>query len=105
MDDGQVGELRRWASGLSTDTRPEVKAAAKAILLLADDLEAARSQLLEERMIRQALEASEPAAHAEPAAHGANDDGPDEEVEQDLRDRLRGFLQPARRPEREETEA
>jgi hypothetical protein len=56
VDDGQVDELRRWAQGLATDGRPEVKAAAKAITMLADDLEAARSQLLEERMIREALE-------------------------------------------------
>ena len=56
VDDGQVQELRRWAQGLSTDPRPEVQAAAKAITMLADDLEAARSQLLEERMIREALE-------------------------------------------------
>jgi hypothetical protein len=59
VEDGQVEELRRWATGLATDSRPEVKAAAKAILLLADDVLAARSQLLEERMIRQALEARE----------------------------------------------
>jgi hypothetical protein len=56
VDERQVEELRRWAQGLSTDPRPEVKAAAKAITMLADDLGAARSQLLEERMIREALE-------------------------------------------------
>jgi hypothetical protein len=59
VEDVQVEELRRWAQGLSTDTRPEVQAAAKAITMLADDLDAARSQLLEERMIREALEANE----------------------------------------------
>jgi hypothetical protein len=57
VDDGQVEELRKWAVGLSADGRPEVRAAAKAILLLAEDLIAARSQLLEERLIREALEA------------------------------------------------
>ena len=57
MDDAQVEELRRWAKGLSTDSRPEVKAAAKAITLLSEDVLAARSQLLEERLIREALEA------------------------------------------------
>jgi hypothetical protein len=75
VDDGQVQELRRWAQGLSTDTRPEVKAAAKAITMLADDLEAARSQLLEERMIREALE-----------GRLADDDAA--EMERDLRTRL-----------------
>ena len=75
VDDGQVQELRRWAQGLSTDPRPEVKAAAKAITMLADDLEAARSQLLEERMIREALE-------------GRLADEEAVEMERDLRTRL-----------------
>ena len=64
MDDSQVEELRRWAVGLSNDPRPEVKAAAKAILMLTDDVRAARSQLWEERMIREALEARDAAAEA-----------------------------------------
>ena len=82
MEDNQIEELRRWAVGLGSDGRPEVKAAAKAILLLADDLRAARSQLLEERMIRQALESQQ--ADAEEV------DG--EDVERDLRSRLRMLL-------------
>jgi hypothetical protein len=52
----RVAELRRWATGLAEDERPEVRAAAKAILLLANDLLAARSQLLEYRWIKQALD-------------------------------------------------
>jgi hypothetical protein len=56
VDDQQVAELREWARGLAEDERPEVRAAAKAILLLANDLLAARSQLLEDRWIKQALE-------------------------------------------------
>ena len=87
VDDGQVDELRRWAQGLSTDSRPEVQAAAKAITMLADDLDAARSQLLEERMIREALEANEP-------AETPNDDGSSDDVERDLRTRFRSYLQP-----------
>ena len=45
MDDEQVEELRRWAISLSADERREVRAAAKAILMLVDDLVAAKSQL------------------------------------------------------------
>lgn len=56
VDDEQVAELRGWAAGLADDERPEVRAAAKAILLLANDLLAARSQMLEDRWIKQALE-------------------------------------------------
>ena len=79
MDDGQVEELRRWANGLATDLRPEVQAAAKAITMLADDVNAARSQLLEERLIRQALESNQVEKDAA-------------ELEQDLRSRLRARL-------------
>jgi hypothetical protein len=56
LSDDQVAELREWAKGLAEDDRPEVRAAARAILLLADDLLAARSQLLEDEWIKQALE-------------------------------------------------
>jgi hypothetical protein len=56
VDDEQVAELREWAKGLAEDERPELRAAAKAILLLANDLLAARSQMLEDRWIKQALE-------------------------------------------------
>jgi hypothetical protein len=59
VDDEQVTELREWATGLAEDERPEVRAAAKAILLLANDLLAARSQMLEDRWIKQALEEQE----------------------------------------------
>jgi len=69
VEDSQVEELKRWAEGLSADGRPEVRAAAKAIQLLADDLLAARSQLYEERLIRQALEAQTEGSGAEGDVH------------------------------------
>jgi L-fucose isomerase-like protein len=62
VDDGQVEELRRWA----------------------EELLAARSQLFEERMIRQAFE--ERLADEE-----------EEELPEDLLTRLRGFLHLRRR--------
>jgi hypothetical protein len=83
VDDSQVEELRGWADGLRKDGRPEVRAAAKAILLLSDDLLATRSQLLEERLIRQAFEQRLAAMDA---------DLPD-----DLLGRLRDFLHIRRR--------
>ena len=82
VDDAQVEELRRWAKGLAEDDRPELRAAARAIQLLAEDVDAARSQLLEERMIREALE--------------AQDREPEQELHEPLMDRLRGFLRPRR---------
>ena len=60
VDDEQVSELRKWAAGLAEDERPEVRAAAKAILLLANDLLSARSQMLEDQWIKQALEEQQP---------------------------------------------
>jgi hypothetical protein len=84
VEDSQVDELRRWADGLRKDGRPEVRAAAKAILLLSDDLLAARSQLLEERLIRQALEERDAAEEAQLPA--------------DLLGRLRTFLHMRRGP-------
>ena len=84
VDDAQVEELRRWAKGLSTDTRPEVKAAAKAIFLLSEDVLAARSQLLEERLIREALGARD--AGDVPSSNGAN------VAERDLLERVRTLL-------------
>jgi hypothetical protein len=84
MDDAQVEELRRWAQGLASDNRPEVKAAAKAITLLSEDLLAARSQLLEDRLIREALEARE-------AADGRAGDGSGT-VTRDLIERARAVL-------------
>jgi hypothetical protein len=74
LEQDQVEELQEWAKGLAGDERPEVRAAAKAILLLADDLLAARSQLLEHQWIKQALEEQE------------------NSLEQTLRQRLRRFL-------------
>lgn len=85
LGDEQVEELRRWAVGLATDPRPEVKAAAKAIHLLSEDLLAARSQLLEERMIRQALEERDAFEEAEAELVT-------EEVPRDLLLRLRTLL-------------
>jgi hypothetical protein len=60
LDDEQVAELREWATELAQDGHPEIRAAAKAILLLANDLLAARSQMLEDRWIKQALEQQQP---------------------------------------------
>ena len=46
MDADQLRTLEAWATGLCQDERPEVRAAAKAILLLVDEVKALRSVLL-----------------------------------------------------------
>jgi hypothetical protein len=73
LTDEQVEELRLWARGLEMDERAEIRAAARAICLLADDLQASRSQLLEERLVTQALEARERSAEGEEQAAALRD--------------------------------
>ena len=51
VNDEQAAELRRWAISLSTDERQEVRAAAKGILLLLDELVDTNRQLVEERLL------------------------------------------------------
>jgi hypothetical protein len=43
MDDEQLRELRAWAGRLAADERAELKAAGKAIVMLADEVEALRA--------------------------------------------------------------
>jgi hypothetical protein len=66
VDDEQIEELRRWATFLWADDRREVRAAAKAILLLIDDLALARSQLVEERLmlVAEKIASSKPVGSA-----------------------------------------
>jgi hypothetical protein len=48
VDAGQIAELRRWAEGLNRDeSSPELQAAARAILLLIDEIEGLRSSTRE----------------------------------------------------------
>jgi hypothetical protein len=48
MDADQLRTLEAWATGLALDERPEVRAAAKAILLLVDEVQSLRAALLTE---------------------------------------------------------
>jgi hypothetical protein len=78
VDDEQLRELRSWAGRLEADERAEVKAAGKAIVMLADEVEALRAREPQED---EAVEL-EPEVLAEaPAA----------EVGSALRQRLRSF--------------
>jgi hypothetical protein len=73
MDDGQTEELRKWALGLVTDGRPEVRAAAKAILLLTDDLQAPLARLVAYEARSNAREAD--IAEAEASQQKGSDGG------------------------------
>ena len=51
MDDDEFETIRRWAEGLlATDQREEVRAAAKAILMLADEVERLRVEIWHDRL-------------------------------------------------------
>ena len=56
MDDEQLLQLRRWAGRLASDDRVDVRAAAKAIVMLADEVEALRA---DRRQQSEATEAAE----------------------------------------------
>jgi hypothetical protein len=84
MDAEQLRVLRQWADGLYSDDRPEVRAAAKAILLLVDEVEELRAALLSE--MPQGSHDSQPDDDSVPAPES----GP-AAVERDLRLRLRNF--------------
>jgi hypothetical protein len=59
LADDQVMELQEWAKGLAGDDRPEFRAAARAIQLLATDLLVARSRFVEDQWVKGALENQE----------------------------------------------
>jgi hypothetical protein len=61
MDDEQLLQLRSWAGLLASDDRRDVRAAAKAIVMLADEVEALRAELGQQR---EAIEATETTAAA-----------------------------------------
>lgn len=39
IDEEKLAEIRAWAETMRTDTRPELRAAARGLLLLADEIE------------------------------------------------------------------
>lgn len=81
MNDEQLRELRAWAGRLAVDERAELRAAGKAIVMLADEVEALRARQLQGE---EALEV-EPEAVAIPSGASAA------EVGSALRERLRSF--------------
>jgi hypothetical protein len=81
MDDEQLLQLRSWAGRLASDDRVDVRAAAKAIVMLADEVEALRAELQQS----EAIEAADITAAAP-----VRDDGVGE-IGSVLRGRLRSF--------------
>ena len=80
MDDDEFETIRRWAEGLlATDKREEVRAAAKAILMLTDEVERLRVEIWHDRL----------AVEGHPRPIAAETHAADEGA---LYDRLRGRL-------------
>ena len=84
MDDEQVLELRIWAQRLATDDRADVRAAGKAIVMLADEVTAVRAQ--------QRLDSDVLAAPVGPAMTVPAPDPDSEGVPSSLRTRLRSLV-------------
>ena len=61
LDEEKIDALRRWAEGLALDQRGEMRAAARAILLLVEELERLHVELWH---ARQATAAPAPSAAA-----------------------------------------
>ena len=86
LDAEKVEVLRRWGSGLLTDTRQEVASAGRAILLLIDEIERLHVLLWDRR-----LHPEVPIAAASADADTRSDRSPDtpgQPLFQALRDRL-----------------
>jgi hypothetical protein len=82
MDDEQLLQLRAWAGRLASDDRVDVRAAAKAIVILANEVEALRADRPQQS---EAIEAAETTAAAP-----VRDDAVGE-IGSALRGRLRSF--------------
>ena len=87
MDEAQIGELRRWAEGLSRDeSSRELRAAGRAILMLLEEID---------RLRKQAMPPSPPPAPAAPTGGEAPPGTADEPAARAAR-----TARPARRPAR-----
>jgi hypothetical protein len=84
MDDEQVLELRSWAQRLATGDRADVRAAGKAIVMLADELTALRAQ--------ERPESDVVAATAAPATTAPEPDQDSADVASSLRTRIRSLV-------------
>jgi hypothetical protein len=92
LDEQKVATLRLWADGLARDDRDEVRAAARAILMLIDEIELLHVELWHAGQLRAPGEAAEVVA--------ADDDVKPERqtLRAVLRDRLRLSAEKASSP-------
>ncbi|HEX6702846.1 MAG TPA: hypothetical protein VF101_19115 [Gaiellaceae bacterium] len=97
LDEQKVATLRLWADGLARDERDEMRAAARAILLLIEEIELLHVELWHAGRLRGVEEAAE-----DDAAEAVADDGvrpPERQtLRAVLRERLRLSAQKASAP-------
>jgi hypothetical protein len=87
LDVEKLEVLRRWGSGLLTDTRQEVAAAGRAVLLLIEEIERLHVLLWDKRLYPEGPIAA-PAADAATRSD-RSENTPGQPLFQALRDRLR----------------
>lgn len=80
MNEDEFESLRRWGEALVDDPRAEVRAAGKAILLLAAEIERLQLELWHARLGIRTAEAAEPAGEAPSDVQPGNDDHEPEEL-------------------------
>jgi hypothetical protein len=83
VDEEQFETLKRWGAGLANDGREEVRAAGRAIMMLADEVDRLHIELwnVREELRRLMQEA------------GADAPAEETTVERDLRSRLRAYAE------------
>jgi hypothetical protein len=86
VDEDEFETLRRWGEGLEGDARPEIRAAGKAIRMLAEEVEKLQVELWNARLGIQASAA--PPEEPEPAEAAATG-----EVQSDLRNEAHRILE------------
>jgi hypothetical protein len=87
LEDEEFETICRWAEGLQSDPRVELRAAAKAILMLAEELEELQIELWNTRL---ALQEAQGGAGAAPSPRAAA--APEIELEPQLRRQLRSVV-------------
>jgi len=87
LEDEEFETICRWAEGLQSDPRVELRAAAKAILMLAAELEKLQIELWNTRLALQ-----ETHGGAEPAAPAAQAAAAAPELEPQLKGQLRSVI-------------
>lgn len=99
LDEQKIATLRLWADGLARDERDEMRAAARAILMLIDEVELLHVELWHAGRLRPPDEADEPEVAVVPVAEAVAQLGHERPTLRSvLRERLRRSAESASAP-------